>query len=615
MDLHRFEGDRAHLPRCFIIHARLAPDIRKVIRRIKAALFDNFEVEADMDFGPEETARGRVLAALAEASFVICILDDLPPNVVFEYGYAKALKKPCLRMIRQGATASIFKHFLQDGQPSGPDKPMFDFDKHFNDARDLILRAYDPTDAEAPKKILVEELARPDQGGKTLGRFIIEFWVGLMRERLENSGDFQSLRDFISAKAKTIEPGKPLFGPLRRKRFSELLKQGFQRSPAGTGKRPARKGRELPDTAIAAVSSLPDKSRLALNRKFLRLKLYAQDCRLLFAECLTVLKVARTAEFKDALMNKEAEKLCKSFLRKWPETAQIHSHLGALLGQLNRLEEADQSFREALRIDANEAEAHFHYAVLLKNQKRLDEAEEHCKETLRIDPDHANACATYALVLEEQNRLSEAMEYYQEAFRINPNDSALHSNYAILAGKQKRLEESEEHYQEALRLNPANADAHYYYAIMLGEQDRLEAAEQHYQKGLRLKPDHAEMHNNYAAFLLRLDRLKEAEHHWQEALRVNPDYAQVHYNYAILLARQDRLTEAEAHYQAALRINPDDAEAHNDYGVFLMEQNQIESAEKHLQEAVRIRELASQASVERNDAVGGRLFFGIAPEG
>lgn len=549
-----------------------------------------------MDFGPEESARGRVLAALEEASFVICILDDLPPNVVFEYGYAKALKKPCIRMIRQGATVSIFKHFLQDGQPAGPDKSAFDFDKHFSGARDLILCSYDHADPEAPRKLLVEEFSRTDQSGKSLARFVIEFWVASLKEKLGNSGNFQPLCNFILAKAKTIELGKPLFSPLRQKQFSELLKQGFQRSPIGAEKRTARTGRELPDTAIAAVSSLPDKSRLALNRKFLRLKRYAQDCRLLFAECLTVLKVAQTADFKDGLINKEAEQLCKKFLRKWPETSQIHYQLGALLGHLNRPEEAEQSFREALRIDAGEAEAHFLYAVLLKSRNRLDEAEEHCKEALRIDPDHAKACATYALVLEEQDRLSEAMEYYQEAFRITPNDSALHCNYAILAGKQKRVEESEQHYQAALQLDPGNVEAHYYYAIMLGEHDRLEEAERHYQKGLRLKPDHSEMHNNYAALLLRQDRLKEAEKHWQEALRANPDYAQVHYNYAILLARQDRLTEAGTHYQAALRINPDDSEAHNDYAVFLMEQNQVESAEKHFQEAVRLKELPSGAA-------------------
>ncbi|MDB6108486.1 MAG: hypothetical protein JWR69_236 [Pedosphaera sp.] len=332
-DLNRFAGDHGYLPRCFIIHARLAPEIRKVIRWIKAALSDNFHVDADMDFGPEESARGRALAALEEASFVLCILDDLPPNVVFEYGYAKALKKPCLRMIRQGATVSLFKHFLQEGQPAGPDKPLFDFDKHFGDARDLILRSYDHADAEAPKKLLVEELERPDQTGKTLGRLIIEHWVGLLKENLANSGNFAPWCNFISIKARSIEPGKPLFGPLRQKEFFKLLHQGFQQRPGGAAKRPAKKGRELPDTAIAAMASLPDNSRLALTRKFLRLKPYAQDCRLLFAECLTVLKVARAAEFQDASMNKEAETLCKAFLRKWPDTPQIHYHLGALLGQ------------------------------------------------------------------------------------------------------------------------------------------------------------------------------------------------------------------------------------------------------------------------------------------
>src|SRR5438034_9560666 len=104
----------------------------------------------------------------------------------------------------------------------------------------------------------------------------------------------------MPAKAKLIETGKPLLGPVRQKEFFKLLHRGVQQRPGGAIKRSTGEGREFPDAAIAALASLPDKSRLALTRKFLRLKHYAQDCRLLFGECLAVLKLARAADSKDA---------------------------------------------------------------------------------------------------------------------------------------------------------------------------------------------------------------------------------------------------------------------------------------------------------------------------
>src|SRR5437016_5071313 len=90
VDLSRFEGNRWNLPRCFIIHAWSPPGIQHVIQSIRTALEGNFHVDVDLDFGADDSIREKALAAIDQAAFVICILDDLVPNVVFEYGYAKA---------------------------------------------------------------------------------------------------------------------------------------------------------------------------------------------------------------------------------------------------------------------------------------------------------------------------------------------------------------------------------------------------------------------------------------------------------------------------------------------------------------------------------------------
>ncbi len=63
---------------------------------------------------------------------------------------------------------------------------------------------------------------------------------------------------------------------------------------------------------------------------------------------------------------------------------------------------------------------------MLGEQEKLDEAEAHCREALRLQPDYPEAQANLGSILHEQGRLDEAAACYREALRLKPNDAAVH---------------------------------------------------------------------------------------------------------------------------------------------------------------------------------------------
>jgi tetratricopeptide (TPR) repeat protein len=229
--------------------------------------------------------------------------------------------------------------------------------------------------------------------------------------------------------------------------------------------------------------------------------------------------------------------------------------------------------------------AHTNYASLLFNMKRFEDAENHYKEALRLNPDYAEVHFNYANLLFNMKRFEDAENHYKEALRLNPDDAEVHNNYANLLSDMKRFEDAENHYKEALRLNPDDAEVHFNYASLLSDMKRFEDAENHYKEALRLNPDDAEVHNNYANLLSDMKRFEDAENHYKEALRLNPDYAEVHFNYASLLFNMKRFEDAENHYKEALRLNPDYAEASANFGVFWLKRNELGNASRWFQNA------------------------------
>ncbi|MBF0460211.1 MAG: tetratricopeptide repeat protein, partial [Magnetococcales bacterium] len=139
---------------------------------------------------------------------------------------------------------------------------------------------------------------------------------------------------------------------------------------------------------------------------------------------------------------------------------EAHYNLGNLLQDLKRFEEAEVSYRHALRVEPDFAEAHYNLGNLLHELKRFEEAEASYRQALRVEPDFAEAHYNLGNLLHELKRFEEAEASYRQALHVKPDYAEAHSNLGNLLKDVGRLDEAERSYHQALTIAPDYAHAH-----------------------------------------------------------------------------------------------------------------------------------------------------------
>jgi tetratricopeptide (TPR) repeat protein len=224
--------------------------------------------------------------------------------------------------------------------------------------------------------------------------------------------------------------------------------------------------------------------------------------------------------------------------------------------KLSQWEEANRSYRDALRLEPRLAMSRNNVGILLMAQGRVEEAERWYLEAIRADPNYAYAHYNLGLLLHQQGRLAEAERSYREAIQLDPDYAAAHNNLGLLLNDLGQRDHAETSFREAIRLNPSDAAAHNELGHLLSHQGRREQAERSLREAIRLDPDYADARYNLGSLLSETGRREEAEHCFREALRLSPEHAPSHFNLALLLEDGGRLDEALAHAEAAERLDP-----------------------------------------------------------
>uniref|UniRef100_T1JJZ4 dolichyl-phosphate-mannose--protein mannosyltransferase n=1 Tax=Strigamia maritima TaxID=126957 RepID=T1JJZ4_STRMM len=157
--------------------------------------------------------------------------------------------------------------------------------------------------------------------------------------------------------------------------------------------------------------------------------------------------------------------------------------------------------------------------------EKYEEAEQWYKEALRVKPDHIPAHLTYGKMLARQNRTKEAEKWFTRAKLLAPNDSSVFQHYGQFLAEIDRHVEAAEHYVRAAQLSPDEYEIVFNAANTLRQAGHNEEAEKYYQNAVRIRPHEATSHMNLGAMLHVNGKLLEAEASYLEALRLKPEDA------------------------------------------------------------------------------------------
>jgi Flp pilus assembly protein TadD len=208
-----------------------------------------------------------------------------------------------------------------------------------------------------------------------------------------------------------------------------------------------------------------------------------------------------------------------------PNSARAHWKYGFALHKADRLDEAAEQYRVALRLDPGQKEPHFGLGQILAAQSQISEARSELEEALRSDPRNGDYHSEYAGVLERLGQKDGASVEHVIATRQAPKSGRVHYDYAMFLFRDGKLDQAIPEFEAALKYNPNHPEAHYHLGRALYVQGNYEGAKVHYLETARLDPK-APVHDGLGAAYFRLGQTSLAIDQFKEALRLNPDDAE-----------------------------------------------------------------------------------------
>lgn len=164
-----------------------------------------------------------------------------------------------------------------------------------------------------------------------------------------------------------------------------------------------------------------------------------------------------------------------------PDRAEVHASRGLTLFTMRRPEEAEDEFREALRLDARLFDAHYFLARMYMQAGRLEEAAGSFETAASLREDY-QAAFFAAQALEALGRTPQALDHYRTALvtaeshmELNPDDARAATMRGVALCRIGRVAEGLEWARQAVELDPADGGVRYNVACLhavAGEGER-----------------------------------------------------------------------------------------------------------------------------------------------
>ncbi len=216
-------------------------------------------------------------------------------------------------------------------------------------------------------------------------------------------------------------------------------------------------------------------------------------------------------------------------------------NLGNIFLELNRLEEARESFSAALAIDKNNPAANYGLGQVAVSKRSYADAVDHFEKTLAQVPDANRVHYALAMAYRGLGNAEKAKAHLaqQGSVGVRVADPLVDALKDLITGERVYLARGK----------------------VAFEAKRYADAVTEFRKAVAAKPDSITARINLGAALVQVGDMNGAVEQFEEALRLEPGRVNAHYNLAVLLARQNKHEQAIPHLRAVLRVEANDLNA------------------------------------------------------
>ena len=165
----------------------------------------------------------------------------------------------------------------------------------------------------------------------------------------------------------------------------------------------------------------------------------------------------------------EAEESYKEAIKFKPDYPEAFNNLGIALWSLGKLEEAEASFWHATRMKPDYAEAFYNLGNLLRHLGKPSVAEKAYRIAINLKPNHAEAFLNLGNLLQESSKLEEAKTNFRHAITLKSDYAEAYCNLGHVYRQQKKTNEAIASYRQAIKYKPNFGEPKHLLHSLLGE--------------------------------------------------------------------------------------------------------------------------------------------------
>ena len=247
------------------------------------------------------------------------------------------------------------------------------------------------------------------------------------------------------------------------------------------------------------------------------------------------------------------ESLVAYYKEKQPETAPELTTIAKALVHLERFQDANDIYRDAIQADATYLEAQLGAAELYTEKYNYGDAAQFLQDALQINPNSARVHLDIAI----NKRIDGGEEMFaalERSLQINPNLVEALTYRAGLALQSREFNEATRDIEKAFRINPRSLDAHALRAAMLYLQDR--DFEPEVNAALAINPHYGMIFGVLSDYATMTRRTAQAAAFARRAVELSPRLWLAHLNLGMALLRLGQIDGGRAEVEKAFQGDP-----------------------------------------------------------
>lgn len=251
-----------------------------------------------------------------------------------------------------------------------------------------------------------------------------------------------------------------------------------------------------------------------------------------------------------------AEKICRDVLRQEPDHATASYYLSMIEQHKGSFEPALNHIEQAIKSGGLQPSYCMLKGNLMQDSGRLAEAEQCFREAIRLKPEFAQPYNNLGIVLRDQNKTEAAIEAFSHAVTLDNRYFRAYNNMGMALQSAGRLNDAIGCYQRAIELDPGYFIAKHNLATACLSAGNRKDAEGWFREVLSLKPDYVPACLAYGRLLLEQRKFADAEACCIQAVKVDRQSVEAFNLLAEVLATEGKTDQALAAYQQGMRIAP-----------------------------------------------------------